>query len=114
MQKTIDGINILGNDSFFTLQNAKNDAYISLSLENERITFYDSFGNIIQNHPSVTRINSAIFNLTEEGQTVTTNNGNIIAFLSSSDVKELAEMTFYEYGQIRVYDFINLKFNILL
>jgi hypothetical protein len=35
----------------------------------------------------------------------------MIAYLSTIDVQELAENTFYEQGQTRVYDFINLKFN---
>ena len=114
MHKIIDKINILGNEDFFTLKNEKNDAHISLSLNQGRITFYDSFGNIIQNHPSIMRINFETFHVSEVGQTINIRNGNIIAYLSSSDVQELAEMTFYEYGQTRVYDFINLKFNITL
>ena len=111
MYKTIDEINISGNDNFFTLINNKNNAQITLSLDKGRITFNDSFGNTMQNYSSVISLNFEIFNLTEVGQTITRDNGNIIAYLSSNDVQELAEKTFYEYGQTRIYDFMNLKFN---
>ena len=114
MYKIIDEINISGKEDFFTLNNTKNDAQVTISLEKGRITLNDSCGNTMQNYPSVTRINFEIFNLTEIGQTINRENGNIIAYLSSSDVQELAEKTFYEYGQTRVYDFINLKFNVVL
>ena len=111
MIKTIDEITVSGTEEFFSISNAKNNAQITVSLKNKRITYFDSFGNTIQNHPSVTRLNFEIFHITELGQTTSIKNGNIIAYLSSSDVQEIAEKTFYEYGQTRMYDFINLKFN---
>ena len=114
MHKTIDGINITGTQDFFTLKNAKNDAQVYINTTSGKIIFNDSFGNIIQNYPSITQINFETFNLNKIGQTINRDNGNIIVYLSSSDVQELAEKTFYEYGQTRVYDFINLKFNIIL
>ena len=111
MNKTIDNINILGSEDFFTLINEKNDSHINLNLKDRRIVFHDFAGNIIQNSPSTIRINFEIFHLTKVGQIINRNNGNIIAYLSTVDVQELAENTFYEQGQTRVYDFINLKFN---
>ncbi|HEX8576733.1 MAG TPA: hypothetical protein VF677_10620 [Flavobacterium sp.] len=111
MYKTIDDISIFGNEYFFTLRNAKNDSHINLNLKDRRIVFYDFAGNIIQNSPSTISINFEVFHLTEIGQIINRNDGNIIAYLSTSDVQELAENTFYEQGQTRVYDFINLKFN---
>ena len=71
MYKIIDEINISGKEDFFTLNNTKNDAQVTISLEKGRITFNDSCGNTMQNYPSVTRINFEIFNLTEIGQTIT-------------------------------------------
>jgi hypothetical protein len=82
-----------------------------LDLKKGSIIFHDSAGNIIQNCPSTIRINFEVFHLTTVGQIINRNNGNMIAYLSTSDVQELAENTFYEQGQTRVYDFINLKFN---
>ena len=98
MHKTIDEINISGTEVFFTLKNAKNDAQVCINSTGGKITFNDSFGNIIQNYPSITQINFETFNLNVVGQTINRDNGNIIAYLSSIDVQELAEKTFYEWS----------------
>jgi hypothetical protein len=93
------------------LINAKNDYTINLDLKKGNIIFHDFAGNIIQNCASTIRINFEIFNLTAVGQIINIHNGSRIAYLSTADVQELAENTFYEQGQTRIYDFINLKFN---
>ncbi|HEX8575861.1 MAG TPA: hypothetical protein VF677_06165 [Flavobacterium sp.] len=111
MHKIIDDIHILEDKYSLTLVNVKTGSFIRLNLKEKKIIFYDFAGNIIQNHPSTVRINSEVSYLTTVGQIININNGSRIAYLSTSDVQELAENTFYEQGQIRVYDFINLKFN---
>ena len=112
MQKTIDDINILRNEDSLTLINAKNDSIVNLDLKKGSIIFHDLAGNIIQNCPSTIRINFEIFHLTAIGQIINRDNHKIIAYLSTTDVQELAENTFYEEEQIRVYDFIKLKFKV--
>ena len=70
MHKTIDEIRIIGNEEFFTLNNDKNNASVTINSNSGNITFNDSFGNTIQNYPSIIRINFETFNLTNVGQPV--------------------------------------------
>jgi len=111
MHKIIDDIHIVENTDFFTLINIKTDSFIRLNLKEGKIVFYDFAGNVIQNYPLTVHINSEEFHLTAVGQNININNGSLIAYLSTTDVQEHAENTFYEQGQIRVYDFIKFKFN---
>jgi hypothetical protein len=48
--------------------------------------------------------------LTKIGETINFKDGTIMAYLSTKDLQELAEKTFYEDGQTRIYDFVNHKF----
>jgi hypothetical protein len=114
MIKTIDNITIIGNEKSFSLENNLNQARANYNAENGIFHFSDPFGNLIQNNSCVILINFEEFKLTKLGQTINRDNGTIIAYLSSVDVQELAEKTFYEEGQNRVYDFINHKFNVSL
>lgn len=114
MIKTIDDITIIGVNRTFMLNNAKNKSYFRFNAESGNASFRDSIGNTIQNHPSTISINFEIFKLTEVGQTINRSNGNVIAYLSSKDVQELAEKNFYEDGQTRIYDFMNQSFNVEL
>jgi hypothetical protein len=111
MHKIIDDIHIVENENFFTLVNVKTDSFIRLDLNEGKILFYDFAGNIIHNYSLTIRINSEVFHLTAVGQNININTGSMIAYLSTTDVQEHAENTFYEQGQTRVYDFIKLKFN---
>jgi hypothetical protein len=112
MIKTIDDITIMGSKDSFMLNNTKNRAHISFDAERNSIHFRDSFGNSMRNHPFTVAINLQVFKLTTLGQTISGTDGSVIAFLSTNDVQELAEKTFYEEGQTRIYDFINQKFTI--
>lgn len=96
------------------LNKTKNKSYFRFNGESGTASFRDSNGNTIQNHPSTISINFEVFHLTEVGQTINTSNGNVIAYLSNKDVLELAEKTFYEEGQTRIYDFINHSFTVEL
>lgn len=114
MIKTIDGITIMGNINSFTLNNSINQSTFRFNAQSGSASFMDSIGNTIQNHPSTISINFEVFKLTEVGQTINASNGNVIAYLSSKDVQELAQKTFYEDGQTRIYDFMNQSFTIEL
>lgn len=110
MIKKIDGILIMGSLNYFVLNNSENQSYFNFNTESGSACFRDSNGNIIQNHSATIRINFDVFNLRELGQTINLRDGSVIAYLSSNDVMELAEKTFYEEGQTHIYDFINQKF----
>jgi hypothetical protein len=114
MVKTIDGITIIGNVNFFTLNNSKNQSTFNFNAKSGSASFRDSIGNTIQNHPATISINFEVFKLTEVGQTINRSNGKVIAYLSSKDVQELAEKNFYEDGQTRIYDFMNQSFTVEL
>ncbi|WP_310554553.1 hypothetical protein [Flavobacterium sp.] len=109
-----DGINFIGTEVSFMLYNTRNSSYFSLNTKSMYITFRDSFGNIMQNSSIRIKFYDEAIIINTLGKSINRSNGTVIAFLSNNDVQELAEKTFYEEGQTRVYDFINLKFNIEL
>jgi hypothetical protein len=55
-----------------------------------------------------------MFELSQIGETINFKDGKIIAYLSTKDVQELAQKTFYEEGQTRIYDFMNHEFTVEL
>lgn len=112
MIKTIENISIVINSQLLMLTNKENNCSFHYNCKDNRFFFQDSNDNIIQNYGATISINFEVFNLTRVGQTINRNDGRVIACLSGGDIQELAEKTFYEKGQMRVYDFINLKFNI--
>ncbi len=114
MTKTIDEITISKFSDYITITNNKNNACVDLHIMNNTIRYHDAFDNYIFSHSCTLQINLDVYQLTELGQTINRNNGSVIAYLPTSDVKELAEKTFYEDDQTRVFDFINFRFNIEL
>jgi hypothetical protein len=114
MIKTIDDITFIGNQASFTLRNGKNNAFINCNAEKGNIQFRDAVGNTIQNYGSTISINFEVFKLTAVGETIGSNDGTIIAYLSTNDVQELAQKTFYEEGQTQIFDFMSLVFTVEL
>ncbi|MBS7230198.1 hypothetical protein KHA90_04100 [Flavobacterium psychroterrae] len=114
MIKTVEEITIVMNNDLLILTNRKNKSYFRYNLKDKQLIFRDSNDNIIQNYSARISINFEVFYLTYEGQTINMSDGSMIAYLSYKDIQELAEKTFYEEGQKRVYDFVNLKFIIEL
>jgi hypothetical protein len=113
MTKTIDAIKITDEKTFFTIFNTRSSAFFTIFKEEGHILFRDSFGNILQCGFCYIKTNENIeFELNEIGETIRDKNGTTIALLSQNDVLELAEQTFYEAGQTRIYDFINQRFKI--
>jgi hypothetical protein len=114
MIKTIDDITFMGSAESFTLSNSRNRAFISLNKEKRSISFRDSVGNTMQNYGSTISINFEVFKLTTLGQTINSSDGTVIAYLSGNDIQQLAENSFYEEGQTRVFDFMELEFTVAL
>jgi hypothetical protein len=50
--------------------------------------------------------------LTQIGETINFKDGKIMAYLSTKDLQELAQKTFYDGKQTCIYDFINSEFTI--
>jgi hypothetical protein len=114
MVKTIDDITIINNDDSFIFTNNKNGAHVNLNAKDGSISFRDSLGNSMLNHAATIRINFEVFKLTAIGDTISCSDGTISAYLSSNDVQELAENSFYEEGQTRIFDFMKLAFTVAL
>jgi hypothetical protein len=114
MIKTIEGITIIINNNTLMLTNGKNRAHFRYDSKDVSVSFRDSNGNMVQNYGSTISINFEVFKLTHLGQTINMNDGSVIACLCDKDVQELAEKTFYEEKQMRIYDFMNLKFTVEL
>ncbi|GAA6765663.1 hypothetical protein AAFH68_15990 [Flavobacterium sp. CGRL1] len=114
MIKSVEGITIIINNDSLMLINDKNKARFHYDSNDISISFDDPNGNQVQNYGATISINFEVFKLTHLGQTINMDNGNMIAYLRDRDILELADKTFYEEEQKRIYDFINLKFLIEL
>jgi hypothetical protein len=114
MSKIIDGISIRNNDQYLVLTNSRNNGCFTHRLENGSIAFIEPSFNMIHNRPRIVSVDFEIINSTEMGQIIIAKNGHLVAYLSTADILQRAEKTFYEEGQTRVYDFINEAFTIEL
>jgi type III secretion system FlhB-like substrate exporter len=114
MSKIIGGISIINNDRYVVLTNNKNNGEFIYRLENESIAYADPSENMIHNRPRIVSVYEEIIETTEKGQIIIAKNGNLVAYLSTKEVLERAEKTFYEEGQTHIYDFINQTFTIEL
>ncbi|TRX34213.1 hypothetical protein FNW52_14365 [Flavobacterium sp. ZT3R18] len=114
MIKTVEETTIIINNNTLMLTNGKNRARFRYDSKDGSVSFSDSNGNMVQNYGSTISINFEVFKLTHLGQTINRNDGTMIACLRDKDIQELAEKTFFDEGQLRVYDFMNLKFTIEL
>lgn len=114
MIKNLSEITIIDNDATLMLHNKKNGGLYTCNKEQNRITFNDSNGNKIHNHPFTISVNFKLFELTQIGQVINFKDGTMIAYLTSKEVQKLAEKTFYREDQARIYDFIKHEFTIEL
>ncbi|TRX32725.1 hypothetical protein FNW52_16335 [Flavobacterium sp. ZT3R18] len=114
MVKTTSEITIIDNALTLMLHNKKNRALYTCNKEQNRISFSDSNGNKTFNYSVTISVNFKVSELTEIGETINFKNGKIKAYLSTKDVQELAQKTFYEDGQTRIYDFMNHEFTVEL
>lgn len=107
---TISDIEIITQQNALTLVNLINGAIFQFNPKENLTMFKDSFGNTMQNQFGTITINNVVCKLTTEGDNIKFEDGTTIALLSTKDIRELAERTFYEKGQPQIYDFIELKF----
>jgi hypothetical protein len=114
MIKTTSEITIIDNNVTLMLRNNKNGGLYTCNKGQNRISFNDSNGNKTFNYPVTISVNFKVFKLTEIGETINFKDGKIMAYLSTKDIQELAEETFYQEEQTRIYDFINQTFTIEL
>ena len=107
---TICDIEIITQHNALTLVNLISGAMFRFN-QKENLTMYkDSFGNTMQNQFGTITINNVVCKLTTVGDNIKFENGTSIVLLTTKDILEIAERTFYEKGQPQIYDFIELKF----
>jgi hypothetical protein len=107
---TICDIEIITQHNALTLVNLISGAMFRFN-QKENLTMYkDSFGNTMQNKFGTITINNVVCKLTTVGDNIKFENGTSIVLLTTKDILEIAERTFYEKGQPQIYDFIELKF----
>lgn len=110
MIKTTSEITIIDSEVSLMLHNKKNGGLYTFNKLHNRISFSDSNGNKTFNYSVTISVNFKVFELTQIGETLNFKDGTIMAFLSTKDVQELAQKTFYEEGQTRIYTFIDNTF----
>lgn len=110
MVKTISEIKIIDSDLSLMLHNKQNRGLYTFNKEYKRISFSDSNGNKTFNYSVTISVNFKVYELNQIGETINFKDGTIMAFLSTKDIQELAQKTFYEEGQTRIYDFTDNKF----
>ena len=108
--KTISNIEIITHHNTLTLVNLINGAIFRFNPKENLTMFKDSFGNTMQNKFGTITINNLVYKLTTEGENIKFEDGTTIVLLSTKDIREIEEKTFYENGQLHIYDFIELKF----
>jgi hypothetical protein len=110
MIKTLSEITIIDNNVALILRNNKNGGLYTHDKEQNRISFSDSSGNKAFNYPVTISVNFKVFELTQIGETIDFKDGKIMTYLSTKDVQEVAQKTFYEDGQMHIYDFLKHSF----
>lgn len=108
----IDEIDIISNNRYIVLVNNRNGANYCHYLENDSIAYFEPSGNAVCNKPSIVSFDDEIINLRDIKQIVIAKNGSLAAYLSTAEVIERAEKTFYAKGQREVYNFVKNQFKI--
>ena len=107
---TICDIEIITQHNALILVNLINGAMFRFNSIENFTMYIDTFGNTMQNKFGIITINNVVCKLTTQGDNIKFENGTSIVLLSTKDILEIAERTFYEKGQPHFYDFIKLKF----
>lgn len=85
--------------------NLKNNA--SFCIVKCGVQYYDPFGNTMASYPTAISVNKKIYSLKNYRDEVAIPTG-IAVLLYDKEIKEIANKTFYQEGQFRSIDFVNL------
>ncbi len=92
-----EGVNVI--------YNPKNHAFMQISFPEKYISYRDSMGNIMVNYPTTIKANEVNVPLPEIGRNARSKEGEILVFLDTKDIQELATKTFFEPDQEPIIDF---------
>ena len=85
--------------------NLKNNASFCIVMSG--VQYYDPFGNSLVSYPTAVSANKKIYSLKNYRDEVAIPTG-IAVLLYDMEIKEIANKTFYQEGQFRSIDFVNL------
>ncbi|MDQ6471651.1 hypothetical protein RB619_13425 [Flavobacterium sp. LHD-80] len=84
--------------------NKKNDAYFGLY--GDGIQYTDPFGNTMLNHRTAISVDGKSYSLKKVCDEIRRKDGSIIILLTTKEIQEIANKTFYEEEQVRPVDFL--------
>jgi hypothetical protein len=92
-------------DEAIVFHNPKNYAFMKISFPEKYISYRDSMGNIMVNYPTTIKTNEGYAPLPEMGRNAWSKDGDVMAFIATKDIQELATKTFFEPDQEPIIDF---------
>jgi hypothetical protein len=85
--------------------NPKNNAFFQVHLPSGDITYKDSIGNIMIDYSTIIETSEGNFWLEKIGSNISCRNGDLLIFLGTKDIQEIATKTFFEPDQDPIIDF---------
>jgi hypothetical protein len=92
-------------DGAHTFYNPKNNSFFQVHLASGDITYKDSIGNIMIDYSTTIKTSEGNFWLEKIGSNVSCRNGDLLIFLATKDIQEIATKTFFEPDQDPIIDF---------
>ncbi|WP_313375544.1 hypothetical protein [Chishuiella sp.] len=109
----IENCVIMGDiNEFISIINHQNNAHYRFDKRDGRISYCDPFGNDMFNCPMKISINFELFKLEQEGDILSFKDGSSKSFLSTNDIQEIAEATFFEDNQKSFFNFLTSEFTV--
>lgn len=105
--RTISGITIMGTDGNFNYHNSKNNSHFNVN--NQEVSYRDSFGNYMTSSPSHIRINFEHFELKEMGDEIRISDGTVMIMMPRKQIQEIANKTFYAEEQFHAINFLTFE-----
>ena len=97
----------MGTDDNFSYHNSKNNSHFTVN--NDKVSYRDSFGNYITSSPSHIRINFEHFKLEKMGDEIRTSDGTVMIMMPKEQIQEIANKTFYAEEQFPPIDFLTFE-----
>ncbi|WP_431241973.1 hypothetical protein ACQ9BO_18755 [Flavobacterium sp. P21] len=92
-------------ENIINFLNKKNDAYFGVY--GDGILYIDPFGNSVINHRTAISVDGRSYSLKKKCDEIRRKDGSIIILLTTKEIQEIADRTFYEDNQVRPVDFLN-------
>lgn len=99
---------VISKDSIgiHTYFNSKNRAFFRFDEDEQEVTYYDPYGNMMCNAPFQVTVQGYDFKLNKLEDEVRLPDGTMMVFLPKLVIQEIANNTFYQEKQFRTIDFL--------